>query len=89
MTLGFISHVRLCSISLVTIAKDKFRLLNKDKLLAVLGMDAVDGGFDKAKDMCDHFASNPNNTGRTSTGGGEKYFKNSKSNFMARLDREL
>ena len=45
--------------------------------------------FDKAKDMCDHFASNPNNTGRTSTGGGEKYFKNSKSNFMARLDREL
>ena len=28
--------------------------------------------FDKAKDMCDHFASNPNNTGRTSTGGGEK-----------------
>ena len=46
MTFGFISHVRLCSISLVTIAKDKLRLLNKDKLLAVLRMDAVDGGFD-------------------------------------------
>jgi hypothetical protein len=30
--------------------------------------------FDKAKDMCDHFASNPSNTGWTSTGGGEKYF---------------
>ena len=32
--------------------------------------------FDKAKDMCDHFASNPSNTGRTSTGGGEKFLKN-------------
>jgi len=33
-------------------------------------------GFDEAKDMCDHFASNSSNTGRTSTegGGGEKYF---------------
>ena len=31
--------------------------------------------FDKAKDMCDHFASNPSNTGRTSTGGGEKNLK--------------
>ena len=73
MTFGFISHVRLCSISLVTIAKDKLRLLNKDKLLAVLRMDAVDGGFDEAKDMCDHFASNSSNPGWTSTGGGEKY----------------
>ena len=73
MTLGFISHVRLCSISLVTIAKDKLRLLNKDKLLAVLGMDAVDGGVDEAKDMCDHFTGNPSNTGWTSTGGGEKF----------------
>jgi hypothetical protein len=73
MTFGFISHVRLCSISLVTIAKDKLRLLNKYKLLAVLRMDAVDGEFDEAKDMCDHFASNPSNLGRTSTGGGEKF----------------
>ena len=24
--------------------------------------------FDEAKDMCDHFASNPSNLGRTSTG---------------------
>ena len=32
--------------------------------------------FDKAKDICDHFAGNPNNTGRTSTGGGEKFLKN-------------
>ena len=70
MTFGFISHVRLCSISLVTIAKDKLRLLNKDKLLVVPRMDAVDGGFDEAKDLCDHFASNPNNTGWTSTGEG-------------------
>jgi len=28
------------------------------------------GGFDKAKDMCDHFASNPSNVGWTSVGGG-------------------
>jgi len=32
------------------------------------------GRFDEAKDMCDHFACNPNKTGWTSTGGGEKYF---------------
>jgi hypothetical protein len=31
------------------------------------------GRFDKAKDMCDHFAGNPSKTGWTSTGG-EKYF---------------
>ena len=29
------------------------------------------GGFDEAKDLGDHFASNPNNPGWTSTGGGE------------------
>jgi len=34
---------------------------------------AVYDGFDEAKDMCDHFASNPSNTGWTSTGGGEKF----------------
>jgi len=28
------------------------------------------GGFDKAKDMCDHFTCNPSNAGWTSTGGG-------------------
>ena len=28
--------------------------------------------FDKAKDFGDHFAGNPNNTGWTSTGGGER-----------------
>ena len=33
--------------------------------------------FDKAKDMCDHFTCNPSNTGRTSTGGGEFFLKNS------------
>ena len=37
---------------------------------------AVYDGFDEAKDMCDHFASNPSNTGRTSTGGGEKFLQN-------------
>ena len=31
--------------------------------------------FDKAKDMCDHFASNPSNAGWTSTGGGRKNLK--------------
>jgi len=30
------------------------------------------GGFDKAKDMCDHFTCNPSNAGWTSTGEGEK-----------------
>ena len=34
---------------------------------------AVYDGFDEAKDIGDHFASNPSNTGWTSTGGGEKF----------------
>jgi hypothetical protein len=41
----------------------------------VLRVDMVDGGFDKAKDMCDHFTCNPNNTGWTSAGGGEFFLK--------------
>ena len=31
--------------------------------------------FDKAKDLGDHFTGNPNNTGWTSTGGGEFFLK--------------
>jgi len=31
--------------------------------------------FDKAKDLGDHFASNPSNTGWTSTGGGKNILK--------------
>jgi hypothetical protein len=57
-------------IALAELTKHKFRLLNKGRLQAVLRVDAVDGGFDEAKDMCDHFTSNPSNLGRTSTGGG-------------------
>jgi hypothetical protein len=53
----------------------KLALPSEAALGFVLRVDAVDGGFDEAKDMCDHFASNPNNTGWTSTGGGEKYLK--------------
>jgi hypothetical protein len=37
---------------------------------------AVYEGFDEPKDMCDHFANNPSNTGWTSTGVGEKFWKN-------------
>ena len=33
------------------------------------------GRFDEAKDMCDHFANNPSNPGRRSTGGGRKNLK--------------
>jgi hypothetical protein len=62
-------------IALAQLTKHKLLLLNKDMLQAVLRMDAVDGGFVEAKDICDHFASNPSNTGRTSTGGGEKSLK--------------
>jgi len=36
---------------------------------------AVYDGFDEAKDIGDHFASNPSNTGWTSTGGGRKNLK--------------
>ena len=75
MTLGFISLVRSCSISLVTLAEHKLLLLNKDRLQGVLRVDAVDGGFDEAKDMCDHFASNPSNLGRTSTGISKIFLK--------------
>ena len=43
-------------IALAQFAKHKLLLLNKDRLQAVLRVDAMDGGFDEAKDMCDHFA---------------------------------
>ena len=62
-------------IALAQLTKRKLLLLNKDRLQGVLRVDEVDGGFDEAKDMCDHFASNPSNTGRTSTGGGEFFLK--------------
>ena len=42
----------------------------------------VDGGFDGAKDMCDHFACNPSNTGWTSTGGGVEKNRNLKPEHM-------
>jgi hypothetical protein len=63
----------LMALSLIT--KHKLLLLNKDRLQGVLRVDAVDGGFDEAKDICDHFASNPSNLGRTSTGISKIFLK--------------
>ena len=57
------------------LAKRKLFLLYKDRLQAVLRVDMVDGGFDEAKDICDHFARNPSNTGWTSTGVSELFLK--------------
>ena len=50
-------------------------------LQAVLRVDEADGGFDKAKDMCDHFTCNPNNPGWTSTGVGGIYLKKIQEHF--------
>ena len=57
------------------LTKTKLILLNKHRLKAVLRVDAMDGRLDEAKDICDHFASNHNNTGWTSTGVSEIFFK--------------
>ena len=71
-SLDFISGL-LMALPLLT--KTKLILLNKHRLKAVLRVDAMDGRLDEAKDICDHFASNHNNTGWTSTGVSEIFFK--------------
>ena len=53
----------------------KLALPSEAALGFVLRVDMVDGGIEEAKDMCDHFASNPSNTGRTSTGVSELFLK--------------
>ena len=67
----FVDFISRLLMARLLLAKRKLFLLNKGRLQAVLRVDEVDGGFDKAKDMCDHFACNPNNTGWTSTGVSE------------------
>jgi len=71
----FVDLISGLLMALLLLAKRKLILLNKGRLQAVLRVEAMDGGFDEAKDMCDHFASNPSNTGRTSTGVSEIFLK--------------
>ena len=71
----FVDFISRLLMALLLLAKHKLLLLYKDRLQAVLRVDEVDGGFEKAKDMCDHFASNPSNTGRTSAGVSKIFLK--------------
>jgi len=52
----FVEFISRLLMALLLLAKHKLLLLNKDRLQGVLRVDEVDGGFDEAKDMCDHFA---------------------------------
>jgi hypothetical protein len=71
----FLDLISAMLIALPLLTKTKLILLNKHRLKAVLRVDAMDGRLDEAKDICDHFASNHNNTGWTSTGVSEIFFK--------------
>ena len=51
----FISRLLMALLLLALLAKHKLLLLNKGRLQGVLRVDEVDGGFDEAKDICDHF----------------------------------
>ena len=53
--------------------KDRFMLAKSNGFNVHYPSSAVYDAFDEAKDMCDHFASNPSKTGWTSTGGGDKF----------------
>ncbi len=71
----FLDLISAMLMALPLLTKTKLILLNKHRLKAVLRVDTMDGGLDEAKDICDHFASNHNNTGWTSTGVSEIFFK--------------
>ena len=71
----FLDSISAMLMALPLLTKTKLILLNKHRLKAVLRVDAMDGRLDEAKDICDHFASNPNITGWTSTGVSEIFLK--------------
>ena len=71
----FLDLISAMLVALPLLTKTKLILLNKNRLKAVMRVDAMDGRLDEAKDICDHFASNHNNPGWTSTGVSEMFFK--------------